>query len=162
MRRALLIAFGVVLVGVSGAAQKAAPPAAAAPARITTPKQEFGHNFGDDYFLAHYQQISAYWKKLETESPRIKLQEIGKTADGRMQLTPYAAIPELWGLPAGKQQVRTGNEADAGTRNTTADAQCIGRPAPAAASGDSANRDSSVRFLGAISRASASAGTISR
>ena len=94
MRRALLIAVGVLLVGASGSAQKAAPPAAAAPARITTPKQELGHNIGDDYFLANYQQISAYWKKLEQESPRIKLQEMGKTAEGRTQLMAVVTSPE--------------------------------------------------------------------
>ena len=38
---------------------------------ITTPKQEFGANFGDDYFLANYAQISGYWQKLARESNRI-------------------------------------------------------------------------------------------
>ena len=28
---------------------------------VTTPQAEFGHNFGDDYFLANYKQLSAYW-----------------------------------------------------------------------------------------------------
>src|SRR3954469_10068228 len=32
---------------------------------ITTPKEEFGANFGDDYFLANYKQIAAYWRKLD-------------------------------------------------------------------------------------------------
>ena len=51
-----------------------------AQAHITTPKQEFGANFGDDYFLANYKQISAYWRKLDRESDRLVVQEIGKTA----------------------------------------------------------------------------------
>jgi hypothetical protein len=25
---------------------------------VTTPQAEFGHNFGDDYFLANYRQLS--------------------------------------------------------------------------------------------------------
>ena len=45
--------------------------------RITTPLQQFGHNLGDDYFLANYQQLTEYWKRLETESPRMKLEVIG-------------------------------------------------------------------------------------
>ena len=35
--------------------------------RITTPKEEFGANYGDDYFLASYKQIAAYWHKLDTQ-----------------------------------------------------------------------------------------------
>ena len=35
--------------------------------RVTTPREQFGANFGDDYFLANYQQISAYWRKLARE-----------------------------------------------------------------------------------------------
>ena len=55
------------------------PPLAQAQAQthITTPKEEFGANFGDDYFLANYKQISTYWRKLATQSNRIVVQEIG-------------------------------------------------------------------------------------
>jgi hypothetical protein len=60
---------------------------------ITTPKEEFGANFGDDYFLANYKQISAYWRKLATQSNRIVLQEIGKTAEGRPQLMAIVTSP---------------------------------------------------------------------
>ena len=51
----------------------AAKPAAAQPtvAKVTSPMAEWGHNIGDDYFLANYQQLTAYWKKLEKESPRL-------------------------------------------------------------------------------------------
>src|SRR5438105_250920 len=52
-------------------------PAAAA-GHLTTPKEQWGHNVGDDYFLADYQQLLAYWRKLEKESNRIHLVEIGK------------------------------------------------------------------------------------
>ena len=50
-------------------------------ARITTPQEHLGFNFGDDYHLANYQQISAYWHKLARESNRIVVQAIGKTAE---------------------------------------------------------------------------------
>lgn len=43
-----------------------ANPAAAA--GITTPKEHFGFNIGDDYCLANYQELTAYWEKLERES----------------------------------------------------------------------------------------------
>ncbi len=70
----------------------AAPLAAQGP--ITTPKEVFGANFGDDYFLANYQQISRYWRTLEQQSPRVKLQVMGKTAEGRDQLMAIVTSPE--------------------------------------------------------------------
>ncbi|MCE2765811.1 MAG: hypothetical protein LW628_02695, partial [Fimbriimonadaceae bacterium] len=41
-----------------------------ASAKITTPKQFFGFDVCDDYQLANYQQLSAYWQKLASESNR--------------------------------------------------------------------------------------------
>jgi hypothetical protein len=61
--------------------------------RITSPKEEFGHNFGDDYFLANYKQIAAYWRKLDRESDRMVVQEIGKTAEGRPHLMAIVTSP---------------------------------------------------------------------
>ncbi len=57
---------------------------AAAP-KITTPKEAFSFNVGDDYQMVTYTQAEAFWKKLATESDRVKLQSIGKTAEGRDQ-----------------------------------------------------------------------------
>jgi hypothetical protein len=62
--------------------------------RITTPKAEFGHNFGDDYFLANYRQIAAYWRKLDRESDRMVVREIGKTAEGRSHSMAIVTSPE--------------------------------------------------------------------
>ena len=71
----------------------AVSPAAQAP-RVTTPKEEFGFNFGDDYQLATYQQLAAYWQKLDRESDRMVLQEIGKTSEGRPHLMAIVTSPE--------------------------------------------------------------------
>ncbi|MCA0374272.1 MAG: M14 family metallopeptidase [Gemmatimonadetes bacterium] len=72
----------------------ALPATAPAQGRITTPKEAFGSNLGDDYFLANYQQISSYWRTLEQQSPRLKLQVMGKTAEGRDQLMAIVTSPE--------------------------------------------------------------------
>ncbi len=70
-----------------------AAPLAARPAtaqrKITTPKEQFGFNLGDDYKLATYTQLEAYWKKLASESDRMKLVDIGLSAEGRHQ---YMAV----------------------------------------------------------------------
>ena len=51
--------------------------------KITTPKQALGFNIGDDYHMASYSQLESYWKKLASESDRMKLVDIGFTAEGR-------------------------------------------------------------------------------
>ena len=61
--------------------------------RITTPKAEWGHNVGDDYFLANYQQLMAYWKKLDQESDRLQVVEIGQSALKRPQLMSIITAP---------------------------------------------------------------------
>ena len=71
-------------------AQSAAP-------KVTSPKEEWGHNIGDDYFLANYDQLVAYWKKLDKESPRLNYVEIGQTAMKRPQ--PMAIARSIsWSL----------------------------------------------------------------
>ncbi|MDQ6737191.1 MAG: M14 family metallopeptidase, partial [Gemmatimonadota bacterium] len=63
-------------------------------ASITTPRQQFGHDIGDDYWLATYDQFEAYWRKLAGESDRMKLVEIGKSEEGRPQLMAIISSPE--------------------------------------------------------------------
>jgi hypothetical protein len=68
-------------------------PAQTAP-KITTPKEALGFNLGDDYQVASYTQLEAYWKKLAAESPRMKLESIGKTEEGRDQWMAIITSPE--------------------------------------------------------------------
>ena len=56
------------------------PAAVSSQARITSPRTQFGHNIGDDYFLANYAQMIEYWQKLDRESERMKMVRIGTTA----------------------------------------------------------------------------------
>jgi hypothetical protein len=51
--------------------------------KITSPQEVFGFKIGEDFFLANYSQLSAYWKKLANESERMALIPIGTTAEGR-------------------------------------------------------------------------------
>ena len=71
----------------------AALAAPSAQTRITTPKQAFGFELGDDYQLANYKQIAAYWRTLDAESDRMVVQEIGKTAEGRPHLMAIVTSP---------------------------------------------------------------------
>src|SRR3954469_21051990 len=60
---------------------------------VTSPKEQFGFNLGDDYFLANYKQLTEYWTKLGKESDRIKIVPIGKTEEGRTQLMAIISDP---------------------------------------------------------------------
>ncbi len=61
---------------------------------LTTPKEALGFEVGDDYQLATYTQLTAWWKKLAAESDRMKLVEIGKTEEGRPQWMAILTSPE--------------------------------------------------------------------
>jgi Zinc carboxypeptidase len=58
------------------------PLLAQSPNKITQPKIGT-HTVGEDYFLANYTQLLAYWNQVVKETDRMKLVEIGKTAEGR-------------------------------------------------------------------------------
>jgi len=62
--------------------------------RITAPKEVLGFSAGDDYNLGNYTQLQAYWAKLAQESDRIKVVEIGKTAEGRPMIMAVITSPE--------------------------------------------------------------------
>ncbi len=61
--------------------------------KVSTPKEHFGFNLGDDYCLANYQQLYKYWHKLEEQSDRLKVVKIGKTEEGREQIMGIVTAP---------------------------------------------------------------------
>lgn len=62
--------------------------------QVTSPKEHFGFDIGDDYMLANYQQIESYFQKVATESDRVIIQEAGKTEEGRQQYLLIISSPE--------------------------------------------------------------------
>jgi zinc carboxypeptidase len=81
----LLYPLVVLLLAISTAGQNRV---------ITSPKAQFGFNLGDDYQLTNYVQLTDYWRKLAQQSDRMKLVEIGKTAEGRPMLMAIITSPE--------------------------------------------------------------------
>jgi len=63
-------------------------------AGVTPPKEALGFNLGDDYQVANYTQLEKYWKQLAAESDRMKLVDIGATAEGRRQYMAIVSSPE--------------------------------------------------------------------
>src|SRR5690348_10133966 len=62
--------------------------------KVTAPKDALGFNIGDDYQVANYTQLEAYWKKLANESDRMKLVDIGPTEEGRRQYMAVITSPD--------------------------------------------------------------------
>lgn len=67
---------------------------AQAQSKITTPKEQLGFDIGDDYHLINYTDILKYWEKLDVESDRMQLVDIGPTAEGRRQFMAIITSPE--------------------------------------------------------------------
>ncbi|HSJ14734.1 MAG TPA: M14 metallopeptidase family protein, partial [Longimicrobiales bacterium] len=61
--------------------------------RVTSPEQQFGHPIGADYVLPNYTQLHGYWERLARESPRMVLDTIGTTAEGRPQVMAIVTAP---------------------------------------------------------------------
>src|SRR5262245_48860940 len=83
-------AVAVALLAVTAAIPRAQSRAPS----VTTPKAQFGHDIGDDYFLVNYTQYVDYLLKLDHESDRMTVVEIGKTAEGRSEYTAIITSPE--------------------------------------------------------------------
>ncbi len=62
--------------------------------KVTPPEAYLGFPIGADYRLASYTQLEGYWRKLADESPRMVLQDIGPTAEGRRQFMAIVTSPE--------------------------------------------------------------------
>lgn len=59
-------------------------------ADVTPPEKYLGKKVGTDFFLASYEQAIGYLEKIATESPRIRIADMGPTAEGRRM--KYAII----------------------------------------------------------------------
>src|SRR5580698_2012918 len=51
--------------------------------QVPTPISVLGHNPGDDYYLANYEEEIQYFHALAAHSDRIKMFTVGKSSEGR-------------------------------------------------------------------------------
>jgi len=61
---------------------------------VTSPSQQFGAAIGDDDFLATYTELETYWQRLDRESDRLRVLDIGTTEEGRRQWMAVVSAPE--------------------------------------------------------------------
>ena len=88
-RRRSLIAAGLLLLALAAATASSQDGA-----RVTSPREQWGADVGDDYFLATYSQLEAYWQRIDRESDRVSLVDIGRTEEGRTQWMAVITAPE--------------------------------------------------------------------
>ncbi len=86
---AALVALAVSVMAAAPYAQKAATAS-----KVTAPKDQFGWAVGDDYRLVNYTQYTDYLKKLQAQSERMLVTDIGKTEEGRTEFTAIITSPE--------------------------------------------------------------------
>ena len=70
--------------------------AAAVPAtaEVPTPKSHFGHEIGADRTVLDWERVVSYFRLLEQNSPRVRVQELGKTTEGRPLIAAFISAPE--------------------------------------------------------------------
>jgi hypothetical protein len=61
---------------------------------VTSPEKFLGFRVGADQKLAAWPKIVQYFQKLNAESDRMKVQELGKTTDGRPFIVAFISAPE--------------------------------------------------------------------
>ena len=61
---------------------------------ITSPTEAFGFQPGADRKLADWKELTAYFKKLSSESNRVRFEEVGKTTEGRPFVTVTISAAE--------------------------------------------------------------------
>jgi len=86
-----LVALSVTIAVAAPYAQRAATVSGP---RVTGPKEQFGHEIGDNYRLVNYTQYVDYLKKLDVQSERMIVADIGKTEEGRTEFTAIITSPE--------------------------------------------------------------------
>jgi hypothetical protein len=88
-RYAALVALALTVTVAAPYAQK---PATAS--KVTSPKEQFGFDIGDNYRLVNYTQYVDYLKKMDAQSERMMVVDIGKTEEGRTEFTAIITSPE--------------------------------------------------------------------
>ncbi len=68
--------------------------ACALSAAVPTPESHFGHKMGTDRVLVDWEKVVSYFRALEHSSDRIRVDELGKTAEGRPFIAATIAEPE--------------------------------------------------------------------
>src|SRR6202453_774160 len=80
--------FVLILLSISSAT------AVVAQKHITSPEAAFGFKPGTDRKLADWSELTAYFKKLSSDSGRVRYEEVGKTTEGRPFVTVTISAPE--------------------------------------------------------------------
>ncbi|MGE3177339.1 MAG: M14 family zinc carboxypeptidase [Vicinamibacterales bacterium] len=90
----MLVAIALATGQAGTLAQRRSVPPDRADVRVTSPAEQFGHAIGADYELVNYTRFADYLRKLDQESDRLSVLDIGPTAEGRRVYTAVITSPE--------------------------------------------------------------------
>src|SRR5580692_10337774 len=65
-----------------------------ATAAVPTPKSYFGHEIGEDRTVLDWDKVVGYFQALQKSSDRIRVEELGKSTEGRPFIAATIADPE--------------------------------------------------------------------
>lgn len=98
-------------------------------AQVTKPKDFFGFAPGDPYKLATFEEIYSYFQKLDAESDRMQVTEIGKSSEGRPVALAYISSPanlaKLETIRANQKRMALGEGNEAEARAIAAEAPAV-------------------------------------
>src|SRR5213594_3086106 len=87
----IVIAILSTIFAVTSYAQSTGRPVAAS---IPSPRSALGFSPGDDLTIADWNQITAYFRRLDQASDRVQLQTIGTSTLGRTMIAAFISAPE--------------------------------------------------------------------
>jgi len=61
---------------------------------VPTPESHFGHKIGVDQVLLDWDQVVSYFHQLEKSSSSIKVEQVGRSAEGRPFIAAVISAPE--------------------------------------------------------------------
>lgn len=92
-RVAVIAGLAAGVIAAPLAAQTPSLQTPAAPPAVTSPREAFGQEVGDDYRLIDYTAFEAWLKRVATQSDRIRLMEIGQSSEGRTMYVAAVSSP---------------------------------------------------------------------
>ncbi len=77
-----------------------------ATAQLMSPEEALGFKVGSDYQVAGWQTVSTYLRHVADNSPRVEVEELGKTTDGNDFIMVLISAPETLKNRAGYQAIQ--------------------------------------------------------
>ena len=79
----LPLLLAACLASARGTEPPSVTPSSSAPADVPTPEAWLGRPVAADFELADWDEVAGYWRALAAASPRVQVERVGETTEGR-------------------------------------------------------------------------------